>query len=118
MPSALGARRPKSPEDYGGQQMLGPTRPTPDQRPTGNSAWCALIQSRWGRLQVLIGIQERSLARSRCPRERANVEHSLRLLKRVALSVWLDAQREGLALSPENSPPNPHHPDREDVASW
>ena len=74
------------------------TQPAPGQSPTGDTAWQVLIRHRWSRLQKLITLQERSLDRAWLREDRASIEHSLWCLKRVALSIWIDAQTEGLEL--------------------
>jgi hypothetical protein len=69
-----------------------------DQKPAENREWRGVIVRRWTRLHQTIASQEECLDCVRTFGERRSIEVNLRLLKRAALSVWLDAQAAGVDL--------------------
>jgi len=78
--------------------MFWPMRQASDQSPIDDREWRAVIARRWTRLHQTIADQVSRLEQERPASERADVEANLRLLKRAALSIWMDAQAADLDL--------------------
>jgi len=84
--------------------MFWSMRQASDQSSAEASAWRAVIVRRWHYLNQMIARQGSHLEHEHQPEERANIEYSLRFLKRAALSVWMDAQTEGVDLGADLPP--------------
>jgi hypothetical protein len=86
--------------------MSNPNTPKVNDAEPRLSPWQVETRRRWLRLRGLIAETEYDLTRIDSHDERLALEASLRLLKRSALSVWVDARRAEVELTgaPSDNP--------------